>query len=84
MTHIGGNIFMKLNIKKVAPLLIAGTIVLGGCQSVHGQAINENNIDFDDDTTIEFNIDDEDYVSSDDCEELFYENIEYTQVYWHR
>lgn len=67
---------MKLNIKKVAPLLIAGTIVLGGCQSVHGQAINENNIDFDDDTTIEFNIDDEDYVSSDDWEELFSENIE--------
>ena len=67
---------MKLNIKKIAPLLVAGAIVLGGCQSVHGQAINKNNIDSDNDTTIEFNIDDENYVSSDDWEEIFSDNIE--------
>ena len=67
---------MKLNIKTIAPLLVAGAIVLDGCQSVHGQAINENNIDSDNDTTIEFNIDDEDYVSSDDWKVIASDNIE--------
>ena len=67
---------MKLNIKKVTPLLFAGAIVLGGCQSAHGASIYESNIDYDDNVGIEFNIDDEDYVSSDDWEVILSDNIE--------
>ena len=43
---------MKLNIKKVTPLLVAGAIVLGGCQSAHGASIYESNIDYDDNVGI--------------------------------
>ena len=36
---------MKLNIKKITPFLVAGVMVLSGCQSAHGKTIEEKNFD---------------------------------------
>lgn len=44
---------MKLNIKKIAPFLVAGALVLGGCQSANGQSIEDKNFDESSSITIE-------------------------------
>lgn len=54
---------MKLNIKRITPLVLAGAIMLVGCRKTNGQVIHENNINNGNDTSIEMDID-EDYYES--------------------
>lgn len=62
---------MKLNIKRLTPIVVACGLVLCGCK-VNAENIHENNINTDVDSTIEFNVDNEDW------KELFSDNIEGT------
>ena len=80
---------MKLSIKRITPFLVAGVMVLTGCQSTHGQTIEEKNFDesssttieestFDDDvaTTVDKSVEDHHDFDSDDWEEVYSNNIE--------
>lgn len=69
---------MKLNIKRITPFVVACGLMLTGCTEASGATIYENNINFDSDAAIEFNIDDGTYVSSDRWHELYSDNIEGT------
>ena len=55
---------MKLNIKKITPFLVAGVMVLTGCQSTHGQTIEEKNFDESSSITIEESTFDDDVATA--------------------
>ena len=67
---------MKLNIKKLTPLVVAGGLILTSCNRTNA-AINENNIDNDNKYSVEYSMDDSTYsINNDNWEEVFSNNIE--------
>ena len=67
---------MKLNIKKLTPLVVAGGLILTSCNRTNA-AIKENNIDTDTRSSVEYSIDDYNFsINDDNWEEVFSNNIE--------
>ena len=68
---------MKLNLKKLTPFVVAGGLILTSCNRTNA-AIKENNIvDNDSRSSIEYSVDDYDFsINDDNWEEVFSNNIE--------
>ena len=67
---------MKLSIKRITPFVVAGGLILTGCNRTDA-TINENNIDNDSRPSIEFSVDDSTYsINSDNWEDVISNNIE--------
>ena len=67
---------LKINLKKLTPFIVAGGLILTSCNSTNA-AINENNIDNDNRSSVEYSVDDYNYsINDDNWEEVFSNNIE--------